>query len=222
MIILGLTGSIAMGKSTIGAMIENMRIPVHEADAAVHDLLTFESEAWPAIKANFPFFDYPEIYEDKGRALNRKAFGTLIFNDDNLRELLEAILHPLVHKSQNEFIREYTLKGFEMVCLDIPLLFETGADERVDYTMTVSSPYFIQRQRVLDRPNMSEEKFHAILERQMPDEQKCSLSDYVIKTGLGRAHAMKELKSALQDIREKEFGSTEDGEHAEHSDLQAS
>lgn len=206
MIILGLTGSIAMGKSTIGAMMENMRIPVHEADAAVHDLLKFESEAWPAIKANFPFFNYPEIYEDKGRALNRKEFGKLIFNDDDLRELLESILHPLVHKSQNEFIREYKLKGFDMVCLDIPLLFETGADERVDYTITVSAPYFIQRQRVLERPNMSEEKFHAILQRQMPDEQKCSLSDYVIKTGLGRAHAMKDLKSALHDIREKEFG----------------
>ncbi len=210
-----------MGKSTIGAMMENMRIPVHEADKAVHKLLTFESEAWPAIKAAFPFFEYPDIYEKKGRALNRKKFGELIFHDDFLREKLEGILHPLVHKSQNEFIREFTLKGFDMVCLDIPLLFETGAEERLDYTITVSAPYFIQRQRVLERPNMSEEKFHAILERQMPNEQKCVLSDYVIKTGLGRAQSMKELKSIIQDIRKKEFGNTKEEEGNKKAPLKA-
>lgn len=210
-----------MGKSTIGAMMENMRIPVHEADSAVHDLLKFESEAWPAIKANFPFFDYPEIYKDKGRALKRKEFGKLIFEDDYLREVLESILHPLVRKAQNEFIREYKLKGFKIVALDIPLLFETGADSRLDYTITASAPYFIQRQRVLERPDMSEEKFHAILERQMPDEQKCILSDYVIKTGLGRAHSMKELKTIILDIREKEFGSEEDANLIENTDLRA-
>jgi len=205
MIVLGLTGSIAMGKSTIGAMMGTMNIPVHEADAAVHKLLKKDSQARPAIASAFPYFEYPEIYNRKTGEINRPAFGELIFNDDKNREILESILHPLVRKSQMEFIREYTLKGVDIVCLDIPLLFETGADQRVDYIITVSAPYFIQRERVLDRPNMSEEKFHAILERQMPDAEKCRRSDYVIKTGIGRAPAMQSLKTIITEIREKHF-----------------
>lgn len=194
-----------MGKSTIGAMMGTMNIPVHEADAAVHKLLKKDSQARPAIGAAFPYFEYPEIYNRKTGEINRAAFGALVFNDDENREILESILHPLVQKSQMEFIREYTLKGFDIVCLDIPLLFETGAEARVDYTITVSAPYFIQRERVLARPNMSEDKFHAILERQIPDAEKCMRSDYVIKTGLGRATSMQSLKNIIAEIREKHF-----------------
>ncbi len=203
MIALGLTGSIAMGKSTIGTMMKNMNIPVHEADVEVSRLLQRNSSARPAIAAEFPFFEFPQIYDKKTKALKRKEFGDLIFNNDTYRQTLESILHPLVQKSQNEFIREYSLKGFNMVCLDIPLLFETGAQDRVDYTITVSAPYFIQQQRALSRPNMSEEKLEAILKRQMPDAEKCSLSDYVIKTSLGHAYAIKELKEIILDIKGK-------------------
>ncbi len=201
MIILGLTGSIAMGKSTIGAMMKTMNIPVHEADHAVHQLLSPDNPARRAIANAFPYYDHPQIYNRKTKEIKRKEFGELIFNDAEKRETLEGILHPLVRKSQTDFIREFTLKGFDIACLDIPLLFETGADKRVDYTITVTAPYFIQRQRVLARPNMSEEKFEAILSRQMSDKEKCARADYVIKTGLGRAPAMKDLKTIIAEIR---------------------
>ncbi len=203
MIILGLTGSIAMGKSTIGTMMKNMNIPVHEADIEVNNLLQPDSIARPAIAAAFPFFEYPQIYDRKTKDIKRKKFSDFIFNNDEHRQALESILHPLVRKSQNEFIRTSKLKGRDIICLDIPLLFETRAQNRVDHTITVSAPYDIQRARALSRPNMSIDKFHAILERQMPDAQKCSLSDYVIRTGLGMAYSMKELKTIIADIKEK-------------------
>ncbi len=200
MIVIGLTGSIGMGKSTLGAMMENMGVPVHDADEAVRILLKPKSEARPAIASAFPYFEFPNIYEKKTYNLKRKEFGDLIFSNNSHRENLEAILHPFVRKAQNEFIRAHSLKGRRIVCLDIPLLFETGGAQSVDYTITVSAPDFIQRERVLARPNMTEEKFNAILARQMPDAEKRTLSDYVIKTGLGRAQSMKELKGVIADI----------------------
>ncbi len=203
MIVIGLTGSIAMGKSSIGAMLGTMGIPVHEADHSVHKLLNRNSEARPAIAAAFPLYEYPEIYEKKTYNLKRKEFGELIFNDEEKRKTLEAILHPLVQEDQRDFIRKSKLKGFDIVCLDIPLLFETNAQKRVDYTIVASAPYLVQKQRVMARPNMSEEKFHKILERQMPDSEKCSRADYVVKTGLGRAYAMKSLKNIVHDIKVK-------------------
>ncbi len=205
MIIIGLTGSIAMGKSTVGAMLHNMGVPVHESDHAVHDLLSDpRSPARPAIAAAFPLYEYPQIFDRKTKEINRTELGALVFNNQEHRETLEGILHPLVQIRQTDFIRAQMLKGRKMVCLDIPLLFETGAQNRVDYTFVASAPYDVQKSRALSRPNMSEEKFHAILDRQMPDGEKCVLADYVIKTGLSRAHTMKELKLALLDIRKKE------------------
>ena len=114
---------------------------------------------------------------------------------------MESILHPLVEKAQNEFIRTSMLNGIDIICLDIPLLFETDAQNRVDYTIVVSAPYRIQCERVLSRKNMSEEKFHSILKRQIPNAEKCKLADFVIKTGLGRAYAIKELKMVIINIK---------------------
>ncbi|MGH1403954.1 MAG: dephospho-CoA kinase [Alphaproteobacteria bacterium] len=202
MIVVGLTGSIAMGKSTIGAMMRGMNIPVHEADHEVHALLKPDGGAYQAVVAAFPYFEYPNIYDRKTKLLKRKELGNLVFYDGAHRQTLESILHPLVRQAQDVFIRSFGLKGADMVCLDIPLLFETGAEKRVDYTVVVSAPYHLQRARVLERPGMSEKKFHAILERQMPDKEKCLHADYVIKTGLGRAYAMKELKSVIEKIHE--------------------
>ena len=202
-----------MGKSTIGVMMETMGVPVHDSDAAVAYLLTRDSQARPAIACAFPHFEYPEIYEKKTYDLKRKELGDLVFNNDAHMQALESILHPLVRENQNEFIRAQKSKGRDIVCLDIPLLFETGAEQNVDYTMAVSAPDFIQRERVLARPKMSEEKFMAILERQMPDAEKCARSDYVIKTGLGRAHAMKALKIAMLDIRKKSGLLSEDDDN---------
>ena len=203
MIILGLTGSIAMGKSTIGAMMSILGIPVHESDHSVHRLLNRNSEARPAIAAAFPLYEYPEIYEKKTYNIKRKEFGELIFNNEDHRKTLENILHPLVRVDQQDFIRKSKLKGFDIICLDIPLLFETDAQKRVDYTIVASAPYLLQKQRIMDRPNISEEKFHTILERQMPDSEKCAKADYVIKTGLGRAHSMRMLKNIIHDIKVK-------------------
>lgn len=204
MITLGLTGSIAMGKSTIGTMMRRLGIPVHESDHTVHRLLKRNSEARPALAAAFPIYKYPEIYEKKTYALKRKEFGALIFNNEEYRKIVEAILHPLVREDQDNFKRICRLRRHNFACLDIPLLFETRAEERVDYTITASAPYLIQRQRVLARQNMNEEKFEKILSRQMPDSEKCAQSDYVIKTGIGRAHSFKSLQVILDDIRKKE------------------
>ncbi len=203
MIVLGLTGSMAMGKSTVGAMLETLGISVHESDHAVHELLGLDSPARPAFASEFPPYEFPQLYDRKTKEINRKELGALVFNDEEKREALENILHPFVHQKQDQFIRQQMSKGHEIVCLDIPLLFETEAQRHVDYTLVVSAPYSVQQQRAMSRPNMSEEKFHAILERQMPDKEKCARADYVIKTGLGRAYSMKSLKLTLLDIQKE-------------------
>ena len=135
------------------------------------------------------------------RQLDRKKLGKLVFENPEERQKLESILHPLVREDQNEFIKAQQRLGRKMVVLDIPLLFETDAQNFVDYTVTVTAPYDIQRARVLARPNMTEEKFHQILEAQMPDAEKKLRADYVIHTGLGLAHTMADVKSVLRDIK---------------------
>ncbi|HOO82100.1 MAG TPA: dephospho-CoA kinase [Alphaproteobacteria bacterium] len=210
MIVLGLTGSIGMGKSSAGAMLEYLGVPVHDADAEVHKLLHYGSEAWYAIAAAFPYFSYPQIYgrkhfwnpyKDTIRYLKREALGKIIFEKPDEREKLEAILHPLVRKAQNNFIRAQRGLGREIVALDVPLLFETGADMHCDYTINISAPAFIQEARVLARPGMNVEKFSAIVESQMPDGEKCARADFVVHSGLGRATMMRELKGVLAKIR---------------------
>ena len=204
MIVLGLTGSIGMGKSTAAAMLRNLRVPVHDSDACVHDLLSVDNPAHFHVAAAFPYYEYPQIYDRKTKGINRKALGAVVFADDAKRARLEAVLHPMVRQSQMDFIRACTAKGVDIVCLDIPLLFETGAEHRVDYTIVVSAPAFLQAQRVLARPGMDEARFAAILARQMPDAEKRRRADYVVNTGLGRARTMKELKQVLRNLREIE------------------
>ena len=211
-VVLGLTGSIAMGKSTIGAMLENMGIPVHESDRSVHRLLEPDSPARPAFAAAFPVYEFPDIYEKPGDSINRAALGALVFGRDDLREALEGVLHPFVQQDQQEFIAGQGALGRSVVCLDIPLLFETGAEARIDYTLVVSAPASVQRQRALERAGMDENKLAGIMARQMPDAEKCRRADYVIKTGLGRAHSIKMLKEALLDIRMKSGLSSPEGD----------
>lgn len=203
MVVIGLTGSIGMGKSTVGAMLSQLGIPVHEADHAVHGLLKIDSPARQALAATFPYFEYPQIYERKTKEFNRKELGDLIFKDDGLRQKLEGVLHPFVQKDQKEFIRAAQAKGLKLTALDIPLLFETGAQNRVDYTAVVSAPFHIQKQRVLARPKMTQEKFYMILERQMADVQKCKLADFVIKSGVGLAQTQKDVQIMVRTIRER-------------------
>ena len=203
MIVLGLTGSIGMGKSTLAAMLRTQGVPVHEADAEVHALLGPGGKGYQAVRAAFPYYSFPQIYKRtrKGYLLNRAALGAIVFKDDRLRERLELVLHPLVRDGQKKFMLAMRRAGHKMVCLDIPLLFETGGDAFVDITMVVSAPYDVQRARVLARPGMTEDKFHAILNRQLPDAEKCARADYIIPTGLGMAHSMQALKAILRHIK---------------------
>ncbi len=201
MIVLGLTGSIGMGKSTVAAMMKVLGIPVHDSDAAVHRLHTPKSEAHAALQAAFPPRDYPNVYDKHTKAINRRELGKIVFADEGLRLQLESILHPLVRKSQDAFLRQCRVQGAEIAVLEIPLLYETGAERRVDGVIVVSAPAFLQKARVMGRPGMDEAKFNAILARQMPDAEKRARADYVIHTGLGRAQSMRELQEILQLVR---------------------
>ena len=213
MIVIGLTGSIGMGKSAAAAMLRQLGIAAHEADDEVHKLLSPGGAGALALTAEFPYFRYPHIYgrKDKNghRPIDRKKLGKIIFNNDKARLRLEAILHPLVRESQADFIRKQGAMGRDIVVLDIPLLFETGGESRVDYIITVSAPYFIQRMRVLSRSGMDEKKFHAILERQTPDAEKRARADFIVHTGLSRGYTMKQLKAIIRDIRARQ-GSAEE------------
>ena len=195
MIIIGLTGSIGMGKSTCGAMLQQCGVPVHEADHAVHALLSDDPETINAVIDAFP---------DLSNPINRSDLGALIFHDKEKREKLENILHPRVRNRQNEFIKNQRSKGIHIVALDIPLLFETGADARTDYTAVVSAPFHIQSARVLNRPGMTEDKFAHILARQMPDHEKQKRADFILPTGLGKAETMKAVKKMVFAIKEKD------------------
>lgn len=193
MIIIGLTGSIGMGKSTCGAMLEQCGVPVHESDHAVHDLLSGDDETIDAVIDAFPSLSRP---------INRADLGAIIFHDKDKREMLESILHPRVQDRQNAFIKAQRAKGLKIVALDIPLLFETSAETRTDYTAVASAPFHIQSTRVLNRPDMTEDKFANILARQMPDSEKRKRADFILPTGLGKAETMKAIKKMLAAIKE--------------------
>lgn len=197
-----------MGKSTAAGMLAQMNIPVHDSDAEVHKLLESDEQARIALAAQFPFYRYFGIYGKKGkdgiRRFNRKKLGKLVFENPKERKKLEKILHPLVRKGQSEFIRMHRNMGADIVALDIPLLFETGAEQNIDYTIVVSAPSFIQQERVLSRPNMTKAKFESILKSQMPDAEKCARADFVVPTGLGKAETMKALKKIVYDLRHKD------------------
>lgn len=204
MIVIGLTGSIAMGKSTAAAALERLGVPVHDADAEVHALLKPGSEAYPALTAAFPYFSYPDLYARKKKGcaaeISREALGKLVFSKDKEREKLESVLHPYVRAAQSRFVRAQEKAGRTVVALDIPLLFETGADSRVDVTITVTAPAFLQEARAMKRPGMSARKLAAILRRQMPDGEKRARADYIVHSGLGRAYMMKELKIIVKEL----------------------
>jgi dephospho-CoA kinase len=177
--ILGLTGSIGMGKSTAAAMFRRDGIAVHDADAVVHDLLRRGGAAVPAVEAAFP-----GVVRDG--AVDRRALGARVFGDPAALRRLEAILHPLVRRRLRRFLLQAGRRGDALVVLDIPLLFETRGERFCDGVAVVSAPRLLQRQRVLARPGMTPEKFAAILAAQMPDRDKRRRADWVVPTGLGR------------------------------------
>ncbi len=196
MIIVGLTGSIGMGKSVATSMFRDMGVPVHCSDEAVHALLGPQGAAVAAVDAAFP-----GVINPHDNSINRKALGAKIFGYDEERKRLENILHPLVVDSQRRFIAEQSKHQALLVVLDIPLLYETGADARVDKVIVVSAPSFIQRQRVLARPGMTREKFEAIRASQMPDAEKRRRADYVVQTGIGRAYTRNALTRIIKQLK---------------------
>lgn len=197
MIVIGLTGSIGMGKSTVAGMLKRMGCAVHDADKAVHIALDPKGEAFEEVAVTFP-----DCWDKKTHTIKRDVLAKIIFNDNKKRDELESILHPIVRRSQKRFIQKQHQLGQDIVVLDIPLLFETGAESRVDYTFVVSAPFHIQRRRVLSRPNMNEEKFTAILHSQMTDSEKKLRADFVISTGMGLAYTYRSLQKAMREIKE--------------------
>lgn len=192
MIRIGLTGSIGMGKSTTAKLFADAGVPVHDADAAVHDL--YRDEAVPLVEAAFPG-------TTRGGIVDRVALGKQLSSEPTGFKRLEAIVHPLVRARERAFLEQQKAGGADLVVLDIPLLFESGGAERVDKIVVVSSDPQIQRLRVLARPDMTEEKFNLILSRQMPDAEKRARADYVVNTGDGIKAARKQVDEIIADLR---------------------
>jgi dephospho-CoA kinase len=195
MLVLGLTGSIGMGKSTASAGFRCFAIPVFDSDAAVHALFAPGGGAVAAVAAAFPGC------LDPGGGIDRAALGRNVFDDPAALARLEAIVHPLVRAAQRCFLARCCAAGRRVVVLDIPLLYETGGERLVDALVVVSARPTVQAQRVLRRPGMSAERFHAILRRQLPDAQKRRRADFVIRTDLDHRRAKVQLAGVIDAAR---------------------
>lgn len=194
MIRIGLTGSIGMGKSTSAKLFADAGIPVNDSDAVVHDL--YSGEAVPLVEAAFP----GSTADGK---VDRQELSRKLAGDPSGFKRLEAIVHPLVRERELRFVERHRQAGADMVVLDIPLLFETGADKRLDKIVVVSCDPQIQRERVLARPGMTEEKFNMILSRQTPDAEKRARADYIIDTGGSIDAAREQVREIIADLRRK-------------------
>jgi dephospho-CoA kinase len=187
MIIIGLTGSIGMGKSAVAQMLREQGVPVFDADAEVRALQGPGGAALPSIEAAFPGTTGVE-------GLDRLALGQAVFGDAAALARLEAIMHPMVRDAQARFMADHA--DAPVVALDVPLLFEKGGWRGVDATMVVSAPYAMQRERVLARPGMTVEKFERIVAAQLPDAEKRARADFIVDTGCG----LEETRAAVRRI----------------------
>ena len=194
MIVIGLTGSIGMGKTTTAAMFADEGVPVHDSDATVHTL--YSGRAAPLIEAAFPGTTANGV-------VDRTRLAAAVLGNGDALKRLEAIVHPLVREEEERFRSGNAATGADMILLDIPLLFEAGRDDTVDAIVVVSADAATQRERVLSRPGMSEEKFAAILARQLPDAEKRERADYVVDTGKGMDDARDQVRAIIADIRAK-------------------
>ncbi len=197
MLLVGLTGSIGMGKSETAKMFREAGLHVYDADAAVHALYDVGGDAVAPIGEAFPGVV-------KNGAIDREALSKHVVGDGAAMKRLEAIIHPLVGKAQLDWLLAAEEAGATMVILDIPLLFETGGEARVDVIVVVSAPFDTQKERVLARPGMTEEKFLGILERQTPDAEKRSRADYVVDTSQGLDHARGQVAAIIDDLKPRQ------------------
>jgi dephospho-CoA kinase len=191
MFILGLTGSLGMGKSATAKMFVEEGVPVHDADAVVHRL--YDGEATPQIEAVFPG-------TTKDGKVDREKLGKRVLGDAAAIKRLEQIVHPLVGAASARFLAEAERKGAAVAVLDVPLLFETGGDSRCDAVVVVSAPADVQRTRAFERPDMSEGKLAAILAKQMPDEEKRARADFVVDTSKGFDAARAQVRDILKAV----------------------
>ena len=197
MLIIGLTGSIASGKSTIAKCLARHQIAIFDADKFVHELLGPKGKAVPFILSEF---------EDVGsydEGIDRKALGSVVFAAPERRRVLERITHPLVAEGRARFIRVMRANYKKAICLDVPLLFENKIDTECDMTMISAAPFHMRRQRALARPGMSEEKFTQIVKAQMPQAEKAARADIVISTALGHYHMTKQIHRLLSLLKLK-------------------
>lgn len=193
--IIGLTGSIGMGKSETAKMFTRLGVPVFDADAEVHKLQVKDGPAIPAIDSAFP-----GVVEDG--VLNRAKLGELVFADPLAKKRLEAIMHPMVADARVAFFEAAEKAGAKFVVLDVPLLFETSGNKACDKVVVVSAPAHVQRERVLARPGMSVEKFENILARQVPDRDKRAGADYIIETDKGLDHAFAQVETIVKELEQ--------------------
>ncbi|MGE0741490.1 MAG: dephospho-CoA kinase [Hyphomonadaceae bacterium] len=196
MIIVGLTGSIGMGKSTVAKMFADAGAPSFNSDDAVHDLYALGGAAVAPVEAAFPGVT-------KDGAIDRALLSVQVIGNDEAMKRLELIVHPLVAQAQRAFLERNRAAGAPVVVLDIPLLLEGKGRAAVDKVVVVSAPAAMQRARVLARPGMSEAKFEAILSRQMPDAEKRKLADYVIDTGVALEATRSQVLAVLDELREQ-------------------
>ncbi len=187
MIVLGLTGSIGMGKSTTAKLFAEAGVPVYDADATVHRL--YEGEAVAAIEAAFP----GTTADGK---VDRNRLSARVVHDPAAMRRLEEIVHPMLGASRRKFLHDAEQSGAAVAVVDVPLLFETGGENRVDAVVVVTTTPEIQRQRILERPNMTDEKLDAIMARQMPDAEKRKRANFVVDT----SHGLDPVRAQIRDI----------------------
>jgi dephospho-CoA kinase len=196
MVIIGLTGSIGMGKSAAAGMLRRLRVQVHDADAAVHRLLGKNGAAVAAVARAFPGVVVDGV-------VDRGKLGANVFCDAAALKRLETILHPLVRRSSDRLLARAARRRARVVALDVPLLFETAADRRYDAIVVVSAPAFLQAQRVLRRPGMTVERMRQISTRQISDSEKRKRADFVVRTGLGKRDSFVAWRHVLRMLKHR-------------------
>ncbi len=196
MFVLGLTGSIGMGKSETAKMFRRLGVPVYDADAAVHALQAPGGAALPSIEAAFPGVVHDGV-------LDRAALRSRVVGDAAALRRLEGIIHPMVGRRQRAFLAGAVRRREPLVVIDVPLLFETNGEARCDATAVVSAPFAIQKARVLARPNMDADTFAKILRQQVPDVVKRQRADFIIPSSLGRRHALSCVRHIVKLCRQR-------------------
>lgn len=189
MLVLGLTGSIGMGKSTTAKLFAEAGVPVYDADATVHKI--YENEAVPAIEAAFPGTTV-------GSKVDRALLSAKVVHDPAAMKRLEAIVHPMLRAHHQQFLDDAESSGAPVAVVDVPLLFETGGEKRVDAVVVVTTSPEVQRERILARDNMTPEKLDAILARQMPDAEKRKRADFVVDTSNGLDPVRLQIREILE------------------------